>query len=67
MLLVPLAVLGKGNDGAVTVTQTVAVVKKEKKKTDIFKVYNHETKEITKMSAEDYIFCILLCLNYYNL
>lgn len=59
MLLVPLAVFGEGNDGAVTVTQTAAVVKKEKKKTDIFKVYNHETKEITKMSAEDYIFCVV--------
>ncbi|MBR2039785.1 MAG: stage II sporulation protein D [Clostridia bacterium] len=59
MLLVPLAVLGEGSDSEVAVTQTAAVVKTEKKKTDIFKVYNHETKEITEMSADDYIFCVV--------
>lgn len=59
MLLVPLAVLGEGSDSETTVTQVAAVVKTEKKKTDVFKVYNHESKEITQMSADDYIFCVV--------
>ncbi len=59
MLLVPLAVLGKGKEQKEIAVPTVAVSKNKEKKTDVFKVYNHETKEITEMSAEDYIFCVV--------
>ena len=60
MLLVPLAVLGKGKEQKEIAVPTVAVSKNKEKKTDVFKVYNHETKEITEMSAEDYIFCVVV-------
>ncbi len=57
MLLVPLSVLGEGKLTQENIVQTVVLQKEEKE--DIFKVYNHETKEITEMSAEDYIFCVV--------
>lgn len=59
MLLVPLAVLGEEKVTQENVTQTAVLQNKKEKKGDIFKVYNHETKEITEMSAEDYIFCVV--------
>ena len=59
MLLVPLAVLGEEKATQENEIQTVVLQNKKEKKEDIFKVYNHETKEITEMSAEDYIFCVV--------
>ena len=59
MLLVPLAVLGEEKVTQENITQTAVLQNKKEKKEDIFKVYNHETKEITEMSAEDYIFCVV--------
>lgn len=59
MLLVPLAVLGEEKVIKENVAQTAVLQNKKEKKEDIFKVYNHQTKEITEMSAEDYIFCVV--------
>ena len=59
MLLVPLAVLGEEKVTQGNVAQTQLLQNNVEKKEDIFKVYNHETKEITEMSADDYIFCVV--------
>ena len=59
MLLMPLAVLGKGEEKKEIAVETAAPISKPTTKKDIFRVYDTQNKTINQMSAEDYIFGVV--------
>ncbi len=59
MLLMPLAVLGQVKKTETKALETVAPIKEEDAINDVFRVLDKTTNKITKMTADDYIFCVL--------
>lgn len=59
MLLMPLAVLGKGEEKIEIAVETAAPISKPTTKKDIFRVYDTQNKTINEMSAEEYIFGVV--------
>ena len=60
MLLMPLAVLWKVKKTETTVAQTVAPIEEKAESSDVFRVLDKTTNKITKMTADDYIFGVVV-------
>lgn len=60
MLLMPLAVLGQVKKTETTVAQTVAPIEEKAESSDVFRVLDKTTNKITKMTADDYIFGVVV-------